>query len=409
MKSTVLSCFSGVGGLDLGLEYAGFDTIGCLEINRDAREALATNRPRWSLLEPLDVIEAGRALKPSDVGMVPGELTLIAGGPPCQPFSMAAQWAAPRPGIMDARGTAVGGMLELVRSFLPAAVMMENVAGFLSGRNNAAPVIEAAFEEINAASGTDYRLGRWIVDAADYGVPQNRKRAIVLAFRDGHEILGSLPASHEGMHRTAWDALGDYAPEDAPVALGKYADLLPSIPEGFNYQYLTAKGAGPDREVFGYRTKYWSFLLKLAKDRPAWTLPASPGPSTGPFHWDNRPLSALEMLLLQGFPPSWKLVGSERASVRLAGNATPPPLAEAVGRIVLSVLERPESKIEPVDIKPALAVARRDVPAPPPAEPSPLPPRWAALVGPRKAHPGPGYGPSPHRVSERDAIDERAR
>ena len=87
--------------------------------------------------------------------------------------------------------------------------------------------------------------------------------------------------------------------------------------------------------LFGYRCKFWSFLLKLAKNQPSWTLPANPGPSTGPFHWSNRPLSIREMLRLQTFPASWKLPDVSRVTkVRLVGNATPPLLTEILGRSI---------------------------------------------------------------------------
>lgn len=394
MNATALSCFSGVGGLDLGLEAAGFDTVGCLEIDEHARAALAANRPKWTLVDPGDVVEAGRSLRPSDLGLAPRELTLIAGGPPCQPFSKAAQWAAPKKGINDSRGTTVGGMLSLVETFLPSAVLMENVAGFLSGSNNAAPLIDRAFNRINALNRTNYRLHAWVVNAADYGVPQHRKRAIVIALRDGLRLPTLLPTTHAGQHRTAWDALGQTAPATSPAPAGKYADLLPCIPEGNNYQYLTARGAGEDFELFGYRTKFWSFLLKLAKDAPSWTLPASPGPSTGPFHWDNRPLAASERMLLQGFPADWKLVGPERADTRLAGNATPPALAEAMGRVISHVLSDSTDAPTASDIQPTLATPRRATSPPPPMPPAPLPKRWQEHVGARQAHPGPGEGPS---------------
>src|SRR4051794_3362622 len=102
---TVLSCFSGAGGLDLGLEAAGFRTVGLLETDEQARATLAVNRPRWPLLEPADVVKAGRALKPKDVGFRARGLDLLAGGPPCQPFSKAGQWAATaRTGLDDPRG-----------------------------------------------------------------------------------------------------------------------------------------------------------------------------------------------------------------------------------------------------------------------------------------------------------------
>jgi DNA (cytosine-5)-methyltransferase 1 len=138
--------------------------------------------------------------------------------------------------------------------------------------------------------------------------------------------------THRDVPMRAWDALWDYHEIDPPSPKGSWTDLLPSIPEGSNYLWLTSRGGGP--EIFGWRTRYWSFLLKLAKDRPSWTLPASPGPSTGPFHWDNRPLSIRECLRLQSFPDSWELVGTSQERRRLAGNATPPLLAEVFGRAV---------------------------------------------------------------------------
>jgi DNA (cytosine-5)-methyltransferase 1 len=393
---TLLSCFSGVGGLDLGLEAAGFQSVGCLEIDRSARAALVANRPNWPLIELNDVIRAGSALKPKDLGMEARQLTLIAGGPPCQPFSKAAQWAAPRKGVTDERGTSVGGMLQLVEKFLPAAVLMENVSGFLIGKNNAAPLIEAAFQEINSAHGTKYRLLSWVVNAADFGVPQHRRRAIVMAFRD--EVVNDLelPVTHSGRHRTAWDALGSRCPQDPPIATGKYSDLLPCIPEGSNYQYLTARGGGSKVELFGYRTKFWSFLLKLAKDKPAWTLPASGGPSTGPFHWDNRPLASNERLLLQGFGASWKLTSDDWVSARLTGNATPPPLAEAAGRFVASLVANGSYQPKISDITPSLATRRRSQAPPPAMPPQSLPRAWRSKVGSRDAHPGTGLGPAAH-------------
>lgn len=398
---TVLSCFSGAGGLDLGLEAAGFETVGCLELDAAASATLAANRSDWPLLQPADVVVAGDTLSPLALGMSVGELDLIAGGPPCQPFSKAAQWAAPKKGITDDRGNAVRGMLGLVESFLPRAVLMENVAGFLAGNNNARQVIEAEFVRINALHGTKYSLANWTVDAADYGVPQHRRRAILIAFRDGIDTPRVLPATHVGDHRTAWDALGEYEPPDAAPASGGYADLLPSIPEGSNYQFLTARGGGPEWELFGYRTRFWSFLLKLAKDRPAWTIPASPGPSTGPFHWRNRPLTAKERLLLQGFPEQWHLAGDVRSNVKLAGNATPPPLAEALGRLIKDALEQHHFPDEVLRAQEGLSLAtkKRNEPVPEAAEPRRLADRWAARVCSRDAHPGTGLGPTGYALN----------
>lgn len=317
----VLSLFTGAGGLDVGLERAGLATVACMEVAADARAVLAANRPGWAMPGNGDVNTAAQYLTPRALGMKRGQLDLIAGGPPCQPFSKAAQWASTaRSGMEDDRAKSVHGMLDLVEGFLPRALLVENVEGFLRGEGNASEVIDEGLTGINDRHGTSYRMVAKVVDAADYGVPQHRRRAIGIAYRDGAEV--HLPeATHAGDPMRAWDVLWDLEGDEKPVATGQWAALLPSIPEGGNYLHLTARGDG--EELFGWRTRYWSFLLKLAKDRPSWTLPASPGPSTGPFHWDNRPLSVREQMRLQTFPDEWSIDQPFRAGRRMVGNATP--------------------------------------------------------------------------------------
>ena len=99
--------------------------------------------------------------------------------------------------------------------------------------------------------------------------------------------------------------------EDEDLAVrGKWADLLPSIPEGSNYLHHTDRGEG--MPLFGWRRRYWTFLLKLAKNRPSWTIQAQPGPAVGPFHWSNRRLSVRELSRLQTFPDDVNIVGGAR-------------------------------------------------------------------------------------------------
>lgn len=412
MSNLVLSCFSGAGGMDLGLEKAGFESAGCIELNQLARDTLKKNRTDdlWPVLDTTDVVQAGESLRPSDLGLEPRELALLAGGPPCQSFSMAAQWSKPKKGMEDVRGKTVLGMLNLAEHMLPRAILIENVAGFLRGRNSAEAAITEKLRDINAKHRTHYRLHYWILNAADYGVPQNRRRAIAVAFRDLPEDveLSVPPAPYGANNLTAWDALGALRPAVVPKAEGSYAELLASIPEGGNYQYLTAKGGGSSVELFGYRTRYWSFLLKLRRDAPAWTLPASPGPSTGPFHWDNRPLAIEERLVLQGFPADWQLAGSPRDGVRLVGNATPAPLAESMGRYIQAILDSAGQTPTANDLRPTLAVKRLG-PPPPAVAPAPLPKAWRDKVGPKGAHPGEGEGPAGHRQdADENASHEQA-
>jgi DNA (cytosine-5)-methyltransferase 1 len=386
---TLLSAFSGVGGLDLGLEAARFRHVGCIENDEAARRSIKRNRgDEWPLLEPGDISALASTLTPEQLGLERGQLSLLAGGPPCQPFSKAAQWSdSARIGLEDARSHCLHDFLTLVEQFLPRAVLMENVAGFIRGSVSALSEIEARLTEINSTNHTKYKMQHKVVDAVGYGVPQRRSRAIILITRDGETFRWPKP-THDDQPVRAWDAIGSLSPVDPPEAIGKWAGLLPSIPEGSNYLWHTSHGGG--RSLFGYRTRFWSFLLKLAKDQPSWTLPAQPGPSTGPFHWDNRPLAVSEMLRLQSFPADWQVEGGQREQVRQVGNATPPLLAEVMGRAVASQLFGARyqgralvHRIERVAEVPAAS------------RPSAVPSSFLELEDDHDDHPGAGKGPSP--------------
>ena len=155
-SATLLSGFSGMGGLDLGLEAAGFQHVGCIEVDPIARRSLKANRgDEWPLLEAGDIEEVAERLRPSAVGLRRRDLTLLAGAPPCQPFSKAAQWShTSRNGLEDQRSDCLDGFLKLAESFLPRAILIENVSGFVQGELAAVPWIEDRLFSINARWGT---------------------------------------------------------------------------------------------------------------------------------------------------------------------------------------------------------------------------------------------------------------
>ena len=137
-RPKVLSAFTGAGGLDLGLEAAGYHIMACLEIDPDARATIKANRSAWNVLEQGDVTKLARTLTPRDLNLRRFELDVLAGGPPCQPFSKAAQWAArAKKGMKDDRSDCVRSFFRLVKSFLPRVVLLENVEGFARGNESA--------------------------------------------------------------------------------------------------------------------------------------------------------------------------------------------------------------------------------------------------------------------------------
>lgn len=305
--------------------------------------------------------------------------------------------------MSDPRAKTLRAYLEVLEAALPEAMLLENVKGLIATRKHVThrheglDVLRSGLQRINRRHGTHYEPISMVLDAADYGVPQHRQRVFVFAARDGSGL--TLPQATHGpvdsglstdlvRHATAWDALGDLdEPEfdDALLPLGKWGGLLPSIPEGENYLHHTARGGG--EPIFGWRRRYWSFLLKLAKDRPSWTIQAQAGPATGPFHWRSRRLTVREMARLQCFPDDWKIEGAMTSARRQVGNAVPPPVGELLGLEIRRQLlgQRPRPKV------PLVPNLRDD--CPPPESLAPVPACYLAMRGAQDDHPGPGRGP----------------
>ena len=382
-----LSTFSGVGGLDLGLERSGFSIIGAVENDAAARRSLALNRPRLPFLEPHDIDEVAQGLVPRDLGIEKGDLALLAAGPPCQPFSKAAQWARTGAlGLNDDRTNCLNGLLALIERFLPHAVLIENVPGFVTGGSSTLPFLEKRLAELNRRSGTRYTVSHRMLDAAELGVPQRRRRAIVVALRRGGEPEWP-EVTHGDRPVRAWDALRCLRPATAPAPRGQFAGLLPSVPEGMNYQYFTERGEGPS--LFGYRRRFWSFLLKLAKAEPALDGAGESRPGHGS-------LSLGESTPCAGGDPAIaelsELLEARRQLPRAgpaSGQCHSPLLAELLGRSIAKQLFG-------VDFRgpPTLAITR-SARVPPPTPPQPVADEYMLRAGEHPPHPGPGCGPSP--------------
>lgn len=390
-KPRLISLFAGAGGLDYGLEAAGFAHGVGLELDGDCCATLRASRPRWEIVER-DVHRTPTGMLLALAEAEAGGDTLLAGGPPCQPFSKSGWWANGDSGrLADPRASTLGAYLRVLRESRPRAFLLENVEGLAyRGKSEALDLLLREIHAINAETGTRYDPVVARVDAQDHGVPQMRSRILVIGIRDGCRFRMPAPTHGEGLGleraRTAWDAIGDLPEPNEDLRMrGRWAELLPSIPEGQNYLWHTDRGGG--LPLFGWRRRYWSFLLKLAKDRPSWTVQAQPGPATGPFHWTSRVLSIREACRLQTFPDDVTIVGARGSAFRQVGNAVPSLLAEVVGR---ALLEQAFGR-RPTSPTPTLLPPRR-LPVPPPEPVAEVPARFRALVGPHEAHPGTGKG-----------------
>lgn len=396
-KPKLISLFSGAGGLDYGFEAAGFETAVAVEMDHDCCETLRANRP-WPVIErdvfavpTSEMLEMGRLRR--------GDVDLLIGGPPCQPFSKAGYWArGDSARLADPRAGTLGAYLRVLEEALPRVFVLENVEGLAyDGKDEGLRLLLDAIKQINRRASSRYQVAFRVLSAVHYGVPQIRRRVFLVGSRDGDEFRFPVPTHAEpgteqsdmwtSPCRTAWDALADVQPdqhEDLAVR-GKWAALLPSIPEGQNYLWHTDRMGG--LPLFGWRRRFWSFLLKLAKNQPSWTIQAQPGPAIGPFHWESRRLSMRELCRLQTFPDDVHIVGGRTSIQRQVGNAVPSLLAEVLGRAIRSqLLGLPAMRGTPRLLPPDRS---------PPPEPEPVrrvPARFRQFIGNHEPHPGTGKG-----------------
>lgn len=394
----VISLYSGAGGLDYGFEAAGFQTAFANDLDHDSCETLRLNR-QWPVVER-SIFDIPSEEIMAIAGVSAGDVDVVIGGPPCQPFSKSGYWARGESARLDdPRAATLDAYLRIVEDLQPRVFLLENVHGIAySDKNEGLQLLLRRIREINRRTGSRYEPRYAILNAAWYGVPQLRERFFMVAARNGQSFDFPAPEFGETCdeprltklqpYRTVWDALADVRnlPDEDLAARGKWAELLPSIPEGHNYLWHTDRGGG--MPLFGWRRRYWNFLLKLSKSLPSWTIQAQPGPAVGPFHWENRRLSHRELCRIQTFPDNVTVYGGRTSVQRQIGNAVPSLLAEVLAREIKTQLLGYLRTTEP----PKLLPPNRS-PAPAAAAVAPVPAEYRHLAGRHRAHPGTGKGP----------------
>lgn len=365
-KINVIDLFAGAGGLSVGAHLAGGHVRASVELNSLACATLRANDGYHGEIVERDICNlTGEDLR-KIAGLKVKDPLIIVGGPPCQAFSKAAYWTESGADAAYRRARANG--IEAERPAAPTEVkddirrdlvmeywrvviesnadgfMFENVPSIKHPRNR--PIYDGLVEKAVEAG---FEVTELTARAAAYGVPQTRERVVVLGSKKRKPVIpqethsisenGDLllpPAITAGEALEGFNLKEYFEPEE--VITGRWAEHLLEIPPGWNYKALT-QWAGHKTPTFVTETRFWNFLLKLSPDRPSWTIAASPGPWTGPFHWNNRRLRTPEFAALQGFPRGYEFIGSRRERIRQLGNAVPVPLAEVMIRSLLESLE----------------------------------------------------------------------
>ncbi len=379
---TCVSLFSGAMGLDLGLEATGrFVTRAAVEKIPAFCKTILKNRDAGRVADPGmwvyqgDVAELDPRRVLDDLGLQPGELDLLTGGPPCQTFSTSGR----RGTVQDPRGTLLWQFLRFVTVMQPRFFLMENVRGLMSAAIRHRPiqerpekggpplspdeepgsVVRAFLDELHG----EYRLDLFEVNAVNYGAPQLRERVLFIGNRLGHIV--DFPTPTHGLDpaelrspqlfetdapsmlpfRTLREALSGLSDPD-PVILDfspRKKSYLEMVPPGSNWRSLPPEIAQESmgRAYFakGGRSGWWR---RLTFDLPCPTIVTMPNhASTSLCHpTETRALTLRECSRVQEFPDDWEFVGTPSEQFAQVGNAVPTRLGMVAGQVIAHHLDQ---------------------------------------------------------------------
>lgn len=340
--TTFVSVFSGAGGLDIGLQEAGWTCVYATDFDRHAVETLQANAAAGrfhadGLIRQADIRDVSGAEILSDIGRGRGDVQLLAGGPPCQSWSSAGHQL----GFNDPRGRLFEDYLRVAKDLDVRWLLFENVRGLITARGadgqpgSALTAIRTAL----LAGGWQTRVE--LLNAADYGVPQRRVRVVLIGYRQGDEP--PVPAASHGQSpaqgRLPWVSMAHcladlepLSPDELIRPAGKLAVELAAIPPGSGVKSPGKQETTRPGGHWGY--KQGAFVADMT--RPARTVTANAQQDwiRDPVHGLRR-LSPRECAALQTFPEDWCFAGKRIDQYRQIGNAVPPLLAERIGEALL--------------------------------------------------------------------------
>lgn len=326
----VVELFAGAGGLALGLEKAGFNTVGLVEIDKYCCKTLKANRVNWNVINDDIITVAEKGIR-EYIGNV--EVDLLSGGYPCQSFS----YAGKKLGLDDVRGTLFYYYAEILRQLKPKMFLAENVKGLVSHDNGKTlKTMIDVFEEIG------YKVQYQVLNAVNYGVAQKRQRIVIIGVRKDLEdkIKYKYPKPFDYIP-TLKDVLKEVPKSEGAKYPEKKKKVLDLVPPGGYWRDL------PDEIAMDYMGKsYFSgggrtgMARRIGWDEPCLTLTCSPAQKqTERCHPDEtRPFSTREYARIQSFPDNWAFQGSMGQIYKQIGNAVPVNLAKSVGLSIINAL-----------------------------------------------------------------------
>jgi len=330
----VVDLFCGAGGLHLGFDRAGFQTQLCIDNNLQVEQTHKSNFPKIPFINRDISLISSEEIKE----YIDGELDVITGGPPCQGFSTIGKRSSSdveKRLLHDPRNELVITYAKLISDLQPKFIVMENVKGILT-------MDKGAYLEnvLNLLKKAGYNVDYKLINMADYGIPQIRKRVIILGNRIGLPVLFPEPTHAEyksDKHlpwNNCWEVIHDLSSiEDDPkfnhVALKhteKNIERYKLIPEG---------GRLPEDKLSKelYRKNFGNTYKRLHREKPSLTM--VPGNDAFPIHPIlHRSLTVREAARIQTFPDSMIFFGNRRQQGHQVGNAVPPIFSEILATFI---------------------------------------------------------------------------
>lgn len=327
----LVSLFSGCGGMDKGFENAGFHRVWANDFDADAQAVFKLN------FGDID----GRDITTVPVEDIP-DCDIITAGFPCQPFSNAGN----RRGVYDERGELYLECLRIIESKSPKAVLFENVKGLLSSKHQSGKrLIEVIKEDLEKLG---YSVNYKVVNASDYGVPQNRERMILVAFRNDLGKTFVFPPVQEDKSRlTLRNILS--IPEDVPnQTYWPYSpqaqEMIEQIPQGGSWKSIPYEKLSPRFQRIRDDMKRYhapNFYRRFSLDEINGTITASAQPENcGITHpTENRRYTIREIARIQTFPDDFLFIDNTTRDIvamyKVIGNAVPVKLAEVIANAIM--------------------------------------------------------------------------
>lgn len=329
-----IELFAGAGGLALGIEKAGFNTIALIEYDKDAATTLKKNRPAWNVIcEDIANISSQNLSEYFNLDV--GELDLLSGGAPCQSFS----YAGKRLGLEDARGTLFYHYAVFLEKLRPKVFLFENVRGLLTHNHG------YTYETIvSIFSQAGYTIQKQVLNAWDYGVAQKRERLITIGIRNDLKDLLKIPFPSPHLYRPVLRDVLQNVPTSEGAQYSEYKrKVFRLVPPGGYWRDISPDIAKEYMKscwhMSGGRT---GILRRLSFDEPSLAVLTSPSQKqTDRCHpIEERPFNIRENARIQCFPDNWKFYGSVGSQYKQVGNAVPVMLAYEIAKQISKELEK---------------------------------------------------------------------